>query len=84
MGSTFYNDLSGMNTFGDLSGAGLGLQNMTTSNSSNQQFDRPLGRQGSLTHTQQAELMNVLETEGVSDIDAFLKAGNMQDTTRWY
>ena len=29
-------------------------------------------RQGSLTHDQQLELMNVLETEGMSDIDNFL------------
>lgn len=87
MGSAFYNDLSNMNTFGDFSGSGLGLQGLGTGPSGNQQgFDpgRPLpGRQGSLTHSQQLELMNVLETEGAGDIDAFLKAGNIPDE-RWY
>lgn len=85
MGSTFYNDLSNMNTFGDFSGSGLGMQGLGTGAATNQQgFDRPLpGRQGSLTHSQQLELMNVLETEGATDIDAFLKAGNIPDA-RWY
>lgn len=34
------------------------------------------GRHGSLSHSQQMELMNVLETEGAGDIDAFLNASN--------
>ncbi|KAL2200269.1 fungal-specific transcription factor domain-containing protein [Corynascus similis CBS 632.67] len=34
-----------------------------------------IGRHGSLSHEQQLELMNVLETEGMSDIDSFLNMG---------
>ena len=83
MGSAFYNDLSGLNTFGDFSGSNLGMQNIgPPAGGVAQHFDRP-GRQGSLTSSQQLELMNVLETEGVGDIDAFLKAGTMPDA-RWY
>lgn len=85
-GSVFYNDLSGLNSFGDFPGAGLGLDGLGAGAAGGgQQFDRgPLpGRQGSLTQTQQLELMNVLETEGVGDIDAFLKAGNDADAG-WY
>ncbi|KAK3292128.1 fungal-specific transcription factor domain-containing protein [Chaetomium fimeti] len=33
------------------------------------------GRHGSLSHEQQLELMDVLETEGMSDIDSFLNLG---------
>lgn len=43
------------------------------------------GRQGSLTHSQQLELMNVLETEGAGDIDAFMNAANnMVIDGTWY
>jgi hypothetical protein len=89
MGGDFYNDLSGMNAFGEFANNGLGV-NVGTNGA--QQFDRP-GRQGSLTQSQQIELMNVLETEGVGDIDAFLRAGNVQQPQpqpqlpsegRWY
>lgn len=45
----------------------------------------PPGRQGSLAHQQQLELMNVLETEGVDDIDAFLNAeGDTMVDRRWF
>ncbi|KAK3688038.1 fungal-specific transcription factor domain-containing protein [Podospora appendiculata] len=40
------------------------------------------GRQGSLTQEQQLELMNVLETEGMHEIDAFLNVG-MDVNIRW-
>jgi hypothetical protein len=33
-------------------------------------------RHGSLSHEQQLELMDVLETEGMSDIDSFLNLGH--------
>lgn len=43
------------------------------------------GRAGSLSHSQQIELMNVLETEGAGDIDAFLNASNsMVIDGGWY
>lgn len=82
MNAPFYGDaMNGPNPFGDLSAAGLGLQNLGAGQGGpifgNQ------ARQGSLTHTQQLELMNVLETEGMGDIDAFLSGGNVQDA-RWY
>ncbi|KAG9257980.1 fungal-specific transcription factor domain-containing protein [Emericellopsis atlantica] len=80
MGTGFYNDLSsGMDTFGEFTNSGLGLQGGGPNGAP--QFDRP-GRQGSLTQSQQIELMNVLETEGVGDIDAFLRAGNMQQQSQ--
>lgn len=50
-------------------------------------FPNP-GRQGSLSQQQQSELMDVLETEGLGEIDAFLQApvglsGNGMDGIRW-
>jgi len=39
------------------------------------QFSHQQQRHGSLSHEQQMELMEVLETEGMSDIDTFLSAG---------
>lgn len=83
MSAPFYNDvMNDPNIFGDLSSAGLGLQNMGTGQAG-PGMNRPAVRQGSLTHTQQLELMNVLETEGMGDIDAFLSGGNVPDG-RWY
>ena len=42
-------------------------------------------RHGSLSQSQQLELMNVLETEGVGDINAFLNAGSdMVVDGGWY
>ena len=71
--------MNGPNPFGDLSAPGL--QNLGAG-----QVGPMFGnqaRQGSLTHMQQLELMNVLETEGMGDMDAFLSAGNVPDG-RWY
>jgi hypothetical protein len=83
MGAPFYNDvMNDPNLFGDLSTAGLGLQNMGAG-LAGPGSNRPAVRHGSLTHTQQLELMNVLETEGMGDIDAFLSGGNVPDG-RWY
>lgn len=83
--SNFYNDtLSGNPGYGDVSSAGLGLQSLGGALDGGGPFDMHPGRQGSLTQSQQLELMNVLETEGVSDIDAFLNAGNSARETNWY
>ncbi|KAK6227531.1 fungal specific transcription factor [Colletotrichum tabaci] len=50
--------------------AGLGLDHF-----GNQPFNWSQERQGSLSQQQQVELMNVLENEGMSDIDALLNMG---------
>lgn len=68
--------------FGEMSGAGLGLQSFGVGGMTGPAFDYNFGRQGSLTQSQQLELMNVLETEGLGDIDAFLNDG--MDGARWY
>lgn len=84
MSGTFFNDAM-PNNFAESPGAGLGLQNVGAGLESGSPFSYvPPGRQGSLTHSQQMELMNVLETEGVGDIDAFLNAGNNMADARWY
>lgn len=84
LNNNFYNDaLPGNPGFGDVS-SGLGLQSLGGGFDGAAQFDMHPGRQGSLTQSQQLELMNVLETEGVGDIDAFLNAGNSMTDTNWF
>lgn len=70
------------NAFGDVPRAGMNFANPTDFNA---QFAFSPDRNGSLTQSQQLELMNVLETEGMGEIDAYLNAGNnMTGDTRWY
>ncbi|KAF4949614.1 hypothetical protein FSARC_13434 [Fusarium sarcochroum] len=84
MSNSFFNDsMANPNGYGDMSGAGLGLQNIQGGNAPAPQFDYGFARQGSLTQSQQLELMNVLETEGMGDIDAFLNGGPLPNS-RWY
>jgi hypothetical protein len=87
MGSNFYSDpLAGANNFGDVGYAGLGLQNLGVGGGQAggaMQFAPHPGRQGSLTQSQQLELMNMLETDGLGDIDAFLNPGNVPEPS-WY
>ncbi|KAJ4271929.1 hypothetical protein NW762_000638 [Fusarium torreyae] len=84
MSNSFFNDaMANPNGYGDMSGAGLGLQNIQSGNAPAPQFDYGFARQGSLTQSQQLELMNVLETEGMGDIDAFLNGGPLPNN-RWY
>ncbi|KAH8737171.1 fungal-specific transcription factor domain-containing protein [Ilyonectria robusta] len=85
MSNSFFNDgmSAGPGNYGDMSGSGLGLQNLDAAAMTGPQFDYNFTRQGSLTQSQQLELMNVLETEGMTDIDAFL-SGNTVPNTRWY
>lgn len=79
-GSNFYNDTFPVpNVFSDLSGSGLGLG----FGQGGPHFNHHSGRHGSLSQTQQLELMNVLETEGMGDIDAYLNSGNVP-VGRWY
>ncbi|KAH7270010.1 fungal-specific transcription factor domain-containing protein [Fusarium redolens] len=83
MSNSFFNDsMANPGNYGDMPGSGLGLQNIQGGNAP-PQFDYGFARQGSLTQSQQLELMNVLETEGMGDIDAFLNGGNMSNN-RWY
>ncbi|KJZ78351.1 hypothetical protein HIM_02389 [Hirsutella minnesotensis 3608] len=85
MGSSFFNDAMPSN-FADSAPTGLGLQNMGMGLDGIGPLSSyvPPGRQGSLTHAQQLELMNVLETEGLGDIDAFLSANNTLVDGAWY
>lgn len=84
MSNSFFNDaMSNSGNYGDMSGAGLGLQNPGVGPMGAPQFDYGFARQGSLTQSQQLELMNVLETEGLGDIDAFLNTGVVPNS-RWY
>ncbi|KAF7559542.1 hypothetical protein G7046_g4623 [Stylonectria norvegica] len=80
--SALFNDSMGQGTYGDMSSAGLGLQNLGAGAVANQHYDFNAGRQGSLTQSQQMELMNVLETEGMTDIDAFLSSSAVP-SSRW-
>ncbi|PHH64507.1 hypothetical protein CDD81_4286 [Ophiocordyceps australis] len=79
---SFFNDAM-PNTFAESPVTGLGLQNMSAGLDAMAPMSLH-GRQGSLTHSQQLELMNALETEGVGDIDAFLNAGNEMVDATWY
>ncbi|EKJ76724.1 hypothetical protein FPSE_03135 [Fusarium pseudograminearum CS3096] len=84
MSNSFFNDsLAHPGNYGDMSNSGLGLQNVNGGNAAVPQFDYGFARHGSLTQSQQLELMNVLETEGMGDIDAFLNGGTVP-TNRWY
>ncbi|CAH0026611.1 unnamed protein product [Clonostachys rhizophaga] len=83
MGGGFYGSgLPASGQYQEFSGAGLGLQAMNFG-ADGSQFSPVAVRQDSLTQSQQLELMNVLETEGVRDIDTFLTSGTMV-ATKWY
>ncbi|KID77083.1 Transcriptional activator protein acu-15 [Metarhizium brunneum] len=83
MSSNCFNDAM-PNNFAEVPTGSLGgLQNMATGFDAHGQYGFMPGRQGSLTHSQQLELMNALETEGIGDIDAFLNAGNNMADVRW-
>lgn len=86
MGNSFFNEaMQGGNHFNDGHGPGLGLQNIAASiEASGAPYGYLPGRQGSLSHSQQIELMNVLETEGVGDMEAFLSANVNMGENRWY
>lgn len=60
--------------FGTVFGGGGGGGGGGNSAMSGMQYSFPAQRQGSLSQEQQVELMDVLETEGMGDIDAFLHA----------
>jgi hypothetical protein len=83
MGGGFYGSgLPASGQYQEFSGAGLGLQAMNFG-ADGSQFSPVAVRQDSLTQSQQLELMNMLETEGVRDIDTFLTSGTMV-ATKWY
>ena len=73
MSNSFFNDsTAGLTGFG---GTGLGLSQMGGAGPMNGQFGFAEGRHGSLSQQQQMELMDVLENEGMTDIDAYLNMG---------
>ena len=61
-------------SFGDVSLGDLGAGG---SYAGAPHMDPVMVRQGSLTQTQHMELMNMLETDGMGDMDTMLNAGNM-------
>lgn len=79
-GPGFWDNTSTSNPSAAFSGLGLtnGSYGNNTPNvggfngSGMQQYDFPMDRQGSLTQEQQMELMSVLETEGMGEINSFL------------
>jgi hypothetical protein len=80
----YFNDtMAGTSNFGE-PGPGMGLQSLGVNPDAMAHLNYVPGRQGSLTQSQQLELMNVLETEGVGDIDAFLNGANTMVAGRWY
>lgn len=64
MGGNYWGDSSGANGYGD-----VGMGNMPLSGG------LPPDRQGSLSLLQQNELMDILESEGMTDIDTYLNMG---------
>jgi hypothetical protein len=74
MSNSFFNEsTAGLTGFG--SGAGLGLTQLGVG-PGNGQYGYLAERHGSLSQQQQLELMDVLENEGMSDIDAYLNMGS--------
>ncbi|KAF5495391.1 Positive regulator of purine utilization [Colletotrichum siamense] len=70
MSNSFFGDSLQVNGFNHQN-PGLGLDHL----GGGQPFNWSQERQGSLSQQQQMELMNVLENEGMSDIDALLNMG---------
>ncbi|GAB0132962.1 hypothetical protein EsDP_00001382 [Epichloe bromicola] len=84
LSTSFFNDAM-PNNFAETPTANLGgLQTMAAGFDAHGQYGFLPGRQGSLSQSQQVELLNALETEGVGDIDALLNAGNNMADVRWY
>lgn len=81
MSGSFFNDA--MSNHLAETGA-LQPQQMSTGFDAHDPFAFLPGRQGSLTQSQQMEVMNVLETEGISDIEAYLNANQNMTDVRWY
>ncbi|KAK5990735.1 Transcriptional activator acu-15-like protein [Cladobotryum mycophilum] len=83
-GNNMFNEVMA-NGFNDGPGPALGLQHLTAElEAQGNGFNFFPGRQGSLSHSQQLELMEVLETEGVDNMNAYLNANNNMDPQRWY
>ncbi|KAM0253298.1 hypothetical protein ACHAQJ_007352 [Trichoderma viride] len=84
-GSGYFNEaMAGMSGFGGSPGPGLGLHNITAQlEASGMQFGYSPGRQGSLSQSQQLELMEDLEKDGVSAMDAYLQDTPMNGRG-WY
>lgn len=87
-GSGYFNEaMAGMSGFGGSSPGpgGLGLHNITAQlEAGGMQFGYSPGRQGSLSQSQQLELMEDLETDGISAMDAYLQDSNPMNGRGWY
>jgi hypothetical protein len=83
--SGYFNEaMAGISGFGGAPGPGLGLHNITAQlEAGGMQFGYPPARQGSLSQSQQMELMEDLEKDGVSAMDAYLQDNQMNDRG-WY
>lgn len=83
-GGYFNEAMAGMSGFGGSPGPGLGLHNITAQlEAGGMQFNYSPGRQGSLSQSQQLELMEDLEKDGVSAMDAYLQ-DNPMNGRGWY
>ncbi|PKK51350.1 hypothetical protein CI102_3326 [Trichoderma harzianum] len=84
-GGGYFNEaMAGMSGFGGSPGPGLGLHNITAQlEAGGMQFGYSPGRQGSLSQSQQMELMEDLEKDGVSAMDAYLQ-DNPMNGRGWY
>lgn len=79
---SFFNDA--MPTFGDGGpGSGLAMPTMPPGMDASQ-FSFLSGRQGSLSQSQQTELMTILENEGLGDMDAYLQGQPPMPDGQWY
>lgn len=83
-GGLFNTDgLVGNNLIDDIPRTGMGFTNPGLD--AGPPYGYPPARHGSLSQSQQLELMNVLETEGINEIDAILNSGNSgTNDSRWY
>lgn len=86
MSNNFFNEaMSGAGGFGEVPRTGMNMGNMNMRQDMGPPYGFNQARQGSLTQSQQLELMNMLETEGMGDLDNFLNTGNaMTADGRWY
>lgn len=86
MGNSFFNDAftSPGGGFGEVPRTGMSM-NMGSGmrQEAGLPFGYPQGRHGSLSQSQQSELMNMLETDGLGDLDAFINTGMTADG-RWF
>ncbi|KOS16665.1 Positive regulator of purine utilization [Escovopsis weberi] len=73
-----------MNGFNDVPAPPFGFQHITAElGAQGDGLDFFRGRPGSLSHSQQLELMNTLETEGIEKVNAYLNSDTKVDPQWW-